>query len=115
MQIYITNPSTLTAVFYPTELSPGNVVVNEINYNSSDNFNPGDWIELYNSGDLDLDLSGWVFKDDNDDHVFLFPLKTQKKDTFVLSTASYYDDSKKETKTNDGEEEKRERKRSKTR
>ena len=51
MQVYITNPSTLTAVFYPTELSPGNVVVNEINYNSSDNFNPGDWIELYNSGD----------------------------------------------------------------
>ena len=76
MQVYITNPSTLTAVFSPTELSPGNVVINEINYNSADDFNPGDWVELYNSGELDLDLSGWVFKDDNDDHGFTIPEET---------------------------------------
>ena len=87
MQVYITNPATLTAVFYPTELSPGNVVVNEINYNSSDNFNPGDWIELYNSGDLDLDLSGWVFKDDNDDHVFTIPEETTLNNNSYLIIA----------------------------
>ena len=83
MQIYITNPSTLTAVFNPTDLSPGNIVVNEINYNSSESFNPGDWIELYNSGDLDLDLSGWIFKDDDDNHRFTIPEET------TLSNNSY--------------------------
>ena len=42
------------------------MVINEINYNSSDDFNPGDWVELFNEGGLDLDMSGWVFKDDNE-------------------------------------------------
>ena len=87
MQIYITNPSTLTAVFYPTELSPGNIVVNEINYNSSESFNPGDWIELYNSGDLDLDLSGWIFKDDDDNHRFTIPEETTLNNNSYLIIA----------------------------
>ena len=58
-------------------------MINEINYNSSDNFNPGDWVELFNSGELDLDMSGWIFKDDNDDHVFNIPEPT------ILNSNSY--------------------------
>ena len=83
IQVDITNPFTLTAIFTPTELTSGNVVINEINYNSSDDFDPGDWVELFNSGELDLDMSDWIFKDDNDDHIFNIPEST------ILSSNSY--------------------------
>jgi hypothetical protein len=49
------------------------IVINEINYNSADNFNTEDWIEFYNNSDSLVDLSGWVFKDSDDLHVFVFP------------------------------------------
>ena len=32
-----------------------------------------DWIELYNSSDELIDLENWEFKDEMDDHIFLFP------------------------------------------
>ncbi|MFC1550950.1 CotH kinase family protein [Candidatus Latescibacterota bacterium] len=53
-----------------------NVVINEINYNSSEDFNPGDWIELYNITETSVDISGWVFKDDDDAHSFELPSNT---------------------------------------
>ncbi len=56
----------------PTEPDPG-IVINEINYNSSEVENPGDWIELYNRKNEIIDLSGWMIKDDNDENIFNFP------------------------------------------
>lgn len=53
------------------------VVMNEINYNSSDAFNPDDWIEFLNRSSETVDLSGWVFKDEEDIHGFFFPQGTQ--------------------------------------
>ena len=91
IHVDITNPFTLTAIFTPTELTSGNVVINEINYNSSDDFDPGDWIELFNSGELDLDMSGWIFKDDNDDHVYNFPESTILNSNSYLIIARYPD------------------------
>ena len=41
------------------------VVINEINYNSLNNFDSGDWIELYNNTNGVVDLSGWIFMDEN--------------------------------------------------
>ncbi len=52
------------------------IVINEINYNSSDNFNTGDWVELYNNSDQTIDLSFWLLKDDNNDHIFIVPQNT---------------------------------------
>jgi hypothetical protein len=49
------------------------LVINEINYNSADDFNTRDWVELYNPMGYSLDIAGWVFKDDNDDHIFEIP------------------------------------------
>jgi hypothetical protein len=49
------------------------LVINEINYNSSDTFDPGDWIEVYNPMPYTLDISGWVYKDEDDTHAFTFP------------------------------------------
>ena len=60
------------------------VVINEINYNSSDAFNPSDWIELYNSQPTSIDLSNWQIKDDNDNHVFVIPEGTQIEDNDYL-------------------------------
>lgn len=49
------------------------IVINEINYNSSLDFNPDDWIELYNPADRTVDVSGWHLKDADYAHDFNFP------------------------------------------
>ena len=46
------------------------IVINEINYHSSDNFDPDDWVEIYNNSIDTIDISLWQFKDDNDNHIF---------------------------------------------
>ena len=46
------------------------LIINEINYNSASYFDPGDWVELYNPHEYDLDASAWVFKDEDDSHIF---------------------------------------------
>ena len=73
--IVFSSPDTidLTAVFARYDNPPYKaVVINEINYNSSDDFDTGDWIELHNTSDMEIDLSGWIFMDE-DDNTFLFP------------------------------------------
>ena len=51
------------------------VVINEINYRSSDIVNPPeDWVELHNPTDDAIDIGLWAFKDDNDGHVFTIPV-----------------------------------------
>jgi hypothetical protein len=52
------------------------IVINEINYRSSDHFNANDWVELYNPNPFPLDLSNWSLKDNDDTHVFNFPSGT---------------------------------------
>ena len=50
--------------------------INEINYNSSDNFDPEDWVEIYNPTDSTFDMSNWFFRDQGevgDDHIFIIP------------------------------------------
>ncbi len=52
---------------------PGNIVINEINYNSAAGVDGGDWIELFNRSDESLDLGGWQFKDADEGHQFTLP------------------------------------------
>lgn len=52
------------------------VVINEINYNSSDSFNPQDWVEIYNLSTDSINISGWLLKDNNDNHIFSIPANT---------------------------------------
>tara|TARA_R110002124_G_scaffold149259_4_gene315349 strand:- start:17352 stop:20321 length:2970 start_codon:yes stop_codon:yes gene_type:complete len=52
------------------------LVINEINYNSSDNFATGDWVEIFNTMDEAVDISGWMFKDDIDSNAFIIPDNT---------------------------------------
>jgi hypothetical protein len=61
---------------YAEVINDSEIVINEINYNSADDFDTGDWVELYNSSDIGLDLSGWEMKDDDDSHSFVLPQET---------------------------------------
>ena len=54
------------------ERTPG-IVINEINYNSSDDFDPGDWVELYNTENSAIDVGDWIFSDADDDHEYAIP------------------------------------------
>lgn len=63
----------ITARFEKCLLPRGVIVINEINYHSMDDFNPGDWVELYNHGESSVDLTGWQFRDEADDHCFDLP------------------------------------------
>ena len=52
------------------------VVINEINYNSSVNFDPEDWVELYNSNNSPINIGNWKLKDEENVHVFTIPENT---------------------------------------
>ena len=54
---------------------PQSVVINEINYHSSDDFNTEDWVELYNNSEDIIDLSNWLIMDDND-NIFIISEST---------------------------------------
>lgn len=60
----------------------GKIVVNEV-YNLKD----GSWIELYNTTNTAIDVSGFKVRDDKDNHVFVLPKGTtiQPKGYLVIS------------------------------
>ncbi|MBP6335343.1 MAG: CotH kinase family protein [Bacteroidia bacterium] len=68
-----TSTDQITAYFSGTSATP-QLTFSEINYNSMQSMDGGDWIELHNYGSFDLDISGWKFRDDQDHHVFTIPV-----------------------------------------
>ncbi len=66
---------TITAVFMQ-KVVVDSLVINEINYHSAADFEPGDWVEFYNPHSHPLDITNWKFKDENDLHEFIFPQGT---------------------------------------
>ena len=87
LNVTLNSAYNLTAIFsVDSNYSEPKIVINEINYNSSLSFNTEDWIELYNNSDIDIDISGWVFKDSDDLHIYKFPNGTilKKNDYLVL-------------------------------
>ncbi|MEA1987357.1 MAG: CotH kinase family protein [Candidatus Marinimicrobia bacterium] len=72
----LTSDSEITVTFAKDTLQSTNIVINEINYNSSSVFETGDWIELYNNTDEHINIAEWVFKDDDNGHSFVFPNDT---------------------------------------
>jgi CotH kinase protein/Lamin Tail Domain/Fn3 associated/FlgD Ig-like domain len=75
---------TLTAVFELVQIVDSPIVINEINYHSSSDFNVGDWIEIYNNSAEAQDLSGWILKDNDDIHSFELP------QNFTLEPEEYF-------------------------
>ena len=70
------NPQTalnITACFVSDSSSDQEIVINEINYHSSPNFDPGEWIEILNNSPQLVNLSGWFFQDSNPNNRFTIP------------------------------------------
>jgi len=76
---YFSCENTITDI--PVNINYG-VVINEINYRSSDLFNPEDWLELHNPTNEAIEMSLWIFKDDNN-NIFTIPENT------ILSAGDY--------------------------
>ena len=88
----LVNPDTdkqLTANFVKSDLLP--LLINEINYKSSEDFDSGDWIEIYNPNEIDLNVSGWSIKDNNNNNMYVFPEKTQISNKGYLVVAKDID------------------------
>jgi hypothetical protein len=62
----------LVAHFTIHEETDLQVMINEINYHSDKDHDPGDWVEIYNPKEEFTEMEGWVLKDRNDDHVYTF-------------------------------------------
>lgn len=73
----ISRAVNLSASFSVDNSTSSKIVINEINYNSAKDFNPGDWVELYNPGSSIVDLSNWVFRDSDPNHKFVLPAGTK--------------------------------------
>ncbi|MDO9578111.1 MAG: CotH kinase family protein [Candidatus Cloacimonadales bacterium] len=73
ISVSLAGSMNIEAVFAEESVLPGVIVINEINYNSSQSFNPEDWVEIYNFSDTNTDLSNWILKDDNDQNEFTLP------------------------------------------
>jgi hypothetical protein len=54
-------------------LNFGSIVINEIMYKSSSDYDSNDWIELFNPSEDSLNVSLWILKDDDNDNIFQFP------------------------------------------
>ena len=82
--LFVSNNISVTAHFNAIE-NPFQdlIVINEINYNSGDDFDPDDWVELINNSDVSINLSGWKFLDEDDTHVFSF------SDSTVIEPGGY--------------------------
>ncbi|MEA3444355.1 MAG: CotH kinase family protein, partial [Bacteroidota bacterium] len=61
---------------YCNSLYEDKIIVSEINYNSPNNFDAGDWFELKNIANIPIDLSGWLAKDNNNLNSFTLPSGT---------------------------------------
>ena len=68
--------ATIKAIFSSGTSDNSGIIINEINYKSSDDFDTDDWIELHNKGNEAVDISGWELKDDIDDNGFIIPENT---------------------------------------
>ncbi|WP_163714758.1 CotH kinase family protein [Mangrovibacterium lignilyticum] len=59
----------LTAVFKEDE-SAKNIVITEIMYHPSKEYDSDDWVELYNNSNNYVNLSNWILKDSDDDNQY---------------------------------------------
>jgi len=76
VQFHIIDGLSITAFFETDSSSASTLVINEINYKSPSDLDTEDWIEFYNHGNAALNLSGWIFKDSENNHRYIFPANT---------------------------------------
>ncbi len=84
IEVNVNKNTNIRVLFEDSDDDGNSVVINEINYNSTENDDAGDWVEIYNWGRFDLDISGWIFKDNDDKHEFIIPANTILKSNEYL-------------------------------
>lgn len=77
IQLILGTNSSITAVFEPAPLTVSNIVINEINYKSSDFFDTEDWVELYNPANAAVDISGWKLSGSSNGDAYQFKTGTK--------------------------------------
>ncbi|HYV93839.1 MAG TPA: lamin tail domain-containing protein [Chitinophagales bacterium] len=75
-QFYKTFYYSFLLLLMALQLRSQSITFSELNYNSDSTTNSGNWVELYNYGSSQLDISNWVLKDADDLHTFTFPATT---------------------------------------
>ena len=65
----------VTAVFDENPDAEG-IIINEIAYNPSDEYDSKDWVELYNNSSNFVNISSWILKDSNDDNKYKIDFNT---------------------------------------
>ena len=73
ISISLAKGSIITPVFVEDTDALLDMMINEINYSSSDDHDTGDWIEIYNPSNSTKDISNWEIKDSDDEHSYLMP------------------------------------------
>jgi hypothetical protein len=86
--IVLENDMEVLARFEPSTSVQSAIVVTEINYHSTDTFDPGDWIELYALEQTDL--SDWSLRDEQESHLFTIPEGVELSQYECLVLASDY-------------------------
>ncbi|MCQ2375240.1 MAG: CotH kinase family protein [Salinivirgaceae bacterium] len=77
LKVLVPNNQTFRAHFVRDEKDYNSVVINEINYKSSDDFDAKDWIELHNTTNATIDLSRWTLTDNSMDEAYTIPANTR--------------------------------------
>ncbi len=78
VSVKLESASTYTAIFEPSNSDYNNIVINEVNYKSADDFDTKDWVELYNTTSAAINLSGWKICNGNSD-AYTIPVGTYIK------------------------------------
>lgn len=76
LSINLDEGDNFTAVFTGSAIDP-DIVVTEINYNSNNDIDAGDWFELYNNSGTTIDLSEWKVKDGSEVYKYTIPYGTK--------------------------------------
>jgi len=76
IDIILNRSTSIKAMFEVEDKALYSIIINEINYKPSKNNGIKDWVELYNRSDTPIDISNWVFKDDNELNEFRIPQNT---------------------------------------
>ena len=78
---------TLMAVFTQNTGDESLMVINEINYHSSDDEDAKDWVELHNFSSTPVDLEGWYLSDADDANQYIIPELPLGPEGYLVITA----------------------------
>ena len=76
LTINLDESEPFNAVFNGAAIIP-DLQVTEINYNSNNSIDAGDWVEIYNNGATIIDMSEWKLMDGSDAYYFTVPFGTK--------------------------------------